>query len=312
MVDTELRFPVMGSDAHVRVIAGDGTLADRARRRLDDLERKWSRFRPDSEISRLNRSTGRPLVVSPETFDVVSAAIEAWRWSEGRFDPTTAPTMVAAGYDRWRAVEPEPDRPPARHLPCATPACIALDPYPRSITVPDGVGLDLGGIGKGAAADLVAAELLDEGAEGCLVNIGGDLRVAGEAPRPEGWRIDNDLGPDPARPVVGLVDGAVCTSTRTRRAWSTDLGAEHHLRDPTDGRPLTTGLRTVSVIGARAIQAEVLAKTAFAAGPAGGPDSIAGTGATGLLVLDDGSVIELDGLEPYLAAGRAVGSDVMA
>ncbi len=300
----------MGSEAHVRVLGGDGTLAERARSRLQDLEQRWSRFRPDSEISRLNRSHGRPQVVSPETYDVVSAAIEAWRWSGGRFDPTTAATMVAAGYDRtFDDLDPTMGKKwLAREL--LTQHCIP-DPYPCSITVPAYVTIDLGGIGKGAAADLVAAELVALGADGCCVNVGGDLRVAGIPPRPEGWLIDIETGiqigegPDTHRPMIGVAAGGVATSTTTRRTWTSDLGPEHHLRDPADGRPLDAGLVTVTVIGAGARQAEVLTKTAFVAGPVDGADLITSTGATGILVTTDGRIIELDGLAPFLAAGRA-------
>ncbi len=313
MEHDERRFPVMGSEAHVRVLGGDGTLAERARSRLQDLEQRWSRFRPDSEISRLNRSHGRPQVVSPETYDVVSAAIEAWRWSGGRFDPTTAATMVAAGYDRTFD-DLDPTIVDGRHRPCATPADITLDPYPCSITVPAYVTIDLGGIGKGAAADLVAAELLQLGADGCCVNVGGDIRVAGTPPRPEGWLIDIEIDTQgDGRPVVGVIDGAVCTSTTTRRTWTSNLGPEHHLRDPASGRPLDAGLATVTVIGAEARQAEVLTKTAFAAGPTNGADLITSTGATGILVTAEGRVIELDGLAPFLDAGAGSrrGSDPM-
>ncbi len=310
MVEDERRFPVMGSDAHVRVLGGDGTLSERAQARLEDLEGRWTRFRPDSEISRLNGSAGRPQIVSAETFDVVSAAIDAWRWSAGRFDPTTAATMVAAGYDRSYEDLDEAIT-GGSHRSCATPSEIVLDPYPRSITVPAGVTIDLGGIGKGAAADLVAAELVALGADGCCVNVGGDLRVAGIPPRPEGWLIDIETGiqigegPDTHRPMIGLAAGGVATSTTTRRTWTSDLGPEHHLRDPADGRPLDAGLMTVTVIGAGARQAEVLTKTAFVAGPIDGADLITSTGATGILVTTDGRIIELDGLAPFLAAGRA-------
>ncbi|MEL6981274.1 MAG: FAD:protein FMN transferase [Actinomycetota bacterium] len=303
----------MGSEAHVRVLGGDPSLAQRARDRLADLEQRWSRFLPDSEISRLGRSAGRPQVVSAETFEVVAAAVDAWRWSGGAFDPTVADTMVAAGY-RSRssdssAADEQGSAEAIEYRPAPTPIDLTFDPYPCSITVPAGVAIDLGGIGKGAAADLVAGELLDWGAAGCCVNVGGDLRVAGEPPRPAGWLIDIDLGPGLDRPVVGVIDGAVCTSTRNRRTWTSSLGHQHHLRDPADGSPLETGIHTVTVIGPQARQAEILTKTAFAAGPEAAGELITGTGATGLLVTDADTVIELDGLGPFVAAGAFVDSD---
>lgn len=295
----------MGSAAHVALVGGRRSLLGLARARLDELERRWSRFLPESEISQLNRSTGQPIVVDRTTYDVVAAAVEAWRWSGGRYDPTVGTTMARAGYDRPFAELTARTSPgDVDHLACPTPAGIELDPYPGSIAVPDGVELDLGGIGKGAAADLLARELLAGGADGCCVNIGGDLRVAGTPPRPSGWAVEIEPGPGIEPVTIGVVDGAVCTSTRSRRAWIGSLGPEHHLRDPTTGRPLSTGLTTVSVVGANATQSEVLTKCAFGAGPTEAASIITGADATGLLVTDEGRVVELDGLAPFVAAVR--------
>lgn len=307
----EARFPLMGTDAHLVVLGADAGALDQARRRLDDLERRWSRFRPESEICRLNRSPGRPVVVSDDTYQVLSAAVEAWAATDGRFDPTIGSTMRQAGYDRPRQHWTGDWRGAVDHQPSPTPAAITFDPYPRSVTVPPGISLDLGGIGKGAAADLVAEELLASGVDGCCVSIGGDLRVAGRPPSDRGWRIELDAGPPPPDRspgdalVLGVVDGAVCTSTSLRRTWRGRHGAEHHLRDPATGRSLSSGLSTVSVVAARALQAEVLATLAFASGPVEGGRLIEQIGATGVLVGDDGEVQALAGLRPFLAAGAA-------
>ena len=94
------RFRAMGSDAHLVVVGGTDDLADRAQARIDQLEDRWSRFRPDSEISRLNRRAGTPVVVSPDTVGLVERATEAWRFSGGAFDPTVLGPMIRAGYDR--------------------------------------------------------------------------------------------------------------------------------------------------------------------------------------------------------------------
>ncbi len=303
MADHVARFRVMGSEAHVAIVGGRAGLLDRALARLDELERRWSRFLPDSEISQLNRSAGRPIVVDRTTYGVVAAAVEAWRWSGGRYDPTVGGTMARAGYDRsFDELDARSSAGPVDHVACPTPIEIDLDPYPGSIAVPDGIELDLGGIGKGAAADLVADELLAGGADGCCVNIGGDLRVAGSPPRPSGWLVEIEPGPGIEPRMIGVAEGAVCTSTRSRRAWVGSLGPEHHLRDPATGRPLSTGLTTVSVVGARALQSEVLTKCAFAAGADEAGRIIAGADATGLLVTDEGRVVELDGLAPFRAA----------
>jgi len=90
----ETCFTVMGTEAHLVVLDGPAGAVGWARRRLEELEERWSRFLPKSEISRLNRAGGRPVVVAPETFRLIEAAVEAWRWSGGRFDPTTPPTLA--------------------------------------------------------------------------------------------------------------------------------------------------------------------------------------------------------------------------
>src|SRR6188474_3172238 len=95
----ERRFRAMGSDVHV-VVVGDPSLLAVATFRVDELERRWSRFRPDSEISRLNAHRGEPVVVSVETFALVERSVRAWRETRGRFDPTVLGDLIRLGYDR--------------------------------------------------------------------------------------------------------------------------------------------------------------------------------------------------------------------
>ncbi len=300
----ELRFRVMGCQAHLIVLGGPPDLVRWAKDRLEDLERRWSRFLPDSELSQLNRSQGRPVVVSPETFRVVDASIRAWYWSDGRFDPTVGTTMVAAGYDSPMLASERPTR-TGHHLPCPTPVGIHLDPYPGSISLPPGMSLDLGGIGKGAAADLLANELMERGALGCSINVGGDVRVTGQAPSERGWHIAIRAGG--YETTVAVHEGAVCTSGLDGRSWTSELGIEHHLRDPQSGASVASGLAAVSVIGARALQAEVLTMTAMAAGPIEAPTLITSVGATGVLIHDDRTVEPLAGLSNFLVSEHQAG-----
>src|SRR3954464_4275841 len=95
----ERRFRAMGSDAHV-VVVGPRHLAEHAELRIADLERRWSRFDARSEVSALNRHAGDPVVVSPETLELVERALDAWRLTGGRFDPTVLGALLRAGYDR--------------------------------------------------------------------------------------------------------------------------------------------------------------------------------------------------------------------
>jgi thiamine biosynthesis lipoprotein len=296
------QFRAMGTDVTVLTLDGPHDLGDRAAEAIERLEAMWSRFRPSSELCALNDAPDRPVVVSPETFALISHAVDAWASTGGRYDPTVLPAVVAAGYDRdFDAVRRE--GPGSAGEPAgAAPGCagITLDAVVHAVTLPAGVTLDLGGIGKGYAADLVSRELLDRSAAGVLVNLGGDLRARGDAPEPHGWVVSVD---DPmetgATGVLALRAGAVATSTRLRRAWQRDGRTLHHLIDPRTGLPVDSGLASVTVIAPEAWQAEVLAKAAFIAGRdaagviAGAPD------ATGLLVRDDGAVDELPGLSRF-------------
>jgi FAD:protein FMN transferase len=268
----------MGSDAHVLVVTDpDAHAADVARfltgawAHIDRLEGRWSRFRPGSEVNALNRRSGAPVVVSADTFTLVSHAVAAWRLTGGRFDPTVGTALAALGYDRdfadmarVTACSRADDARPAPGL-----AGIDFDPERRTVTLPAGVSFDPGGIGKGLAADLVADALLDAGAIGALVNLGGDLRAAGEPPDGEGWPISV---PDPVRSGrelarLSLPHGAVATSSRLRRRWQTSAGPAHHLIDPTTGRPATGGTVAVTVVADRAWRAEALTKALFLGGP---------------------------------------------
>jgi thiamine biosynthesis lipoprotein len=290
-----LRFRAMGSDVHV-LVNGPAGLLQVAHDRIEELERRWSRFRPDSEISRLNALAGSPMAVSPETLGLVGRALEGARVTGGRYDPTVLGDLLRAGYDR--AFE-EVGGPGGGSLLGRGWAGVAVDAAGSSVTLPAGVGLDPGGIGKGYAADLVVSELRAAGAAGVCVNLGGDLRAEGRAPGGGSWvvGIGHPLRPGPAATVT-LDRGAVATSSRVRRAWGPSGDRRHHLIDPATGAPADTGLAAVTVLAARGWQAEVLAKAAFLGGLDQGRALLVLAGADGLLVDDHG------GLHPSGGFGR--------
>lgn len=305
-VDTD-SFRVMGSDAHVILVdAPDGSL-QRAHDRLAELERHWSRFLPDSELSKLNARPGRPVMVSSDTFDLIRIAIEAWRITGGAFDPTVHAAMRSLGYDRdLAAVRADPTPLDAAEPdPGATPGCdgIVVDPVVRMVTLPPGVTLDLGGVGKGYAADLLVRELTASGAAGVCVNVGGDLRVAGASPDPRGWSVAldvDDFGPAAVDRVLLLEAGGIATSTRLRRTWTHGDATVHHLLDPRTGRSAASDVATVIVIAGDAWRAEVLAKAAFLAGPDDGPALLERNGVTGVVVTDAGEWRAAAGFDDFL------------
>jgi thiamine biosynthesis lipoprotein len=291
----EHRFRVMGSEAHVIVVAGrDRSIFDAltaaARAYLDHLEQRWSRFLPDSDITRINLSSGRPVLVDTDTMTLFATMLEAWRLTHGGFDPTVLPAVIAIGY---RASIDDPlrcTRLPADDLRLGGMGEIDIDLDRRAVTVPAGVVVDAGGIGKGLAADLTVARLLADGADGALVSIGGDLAMAGTPPDGDGWPISVER-PDPADGVLCTLavsgGGAATSSTRSRRFT---IGGQHrhHLIDPVAGGPATTDLASVTVIARSGWLAEAHATAALLSGSANVIDYLDGHELTGIAVPLDG------------------------
>lgn len=294
----------MGSDVHLIVVGGRGDPLDCARRRIDDLERRWSRFRPASEISRLNDRAGSPMVVSTDTLELVERSMVAWRLSGGLFDPTLLGALLRAGYGRsfdelGGEVAPIPS-----HL-VAGCADITIDG--RAVTLPAGTGFDPGGIGKGLAADIVTREALAAGAEGICVNIGGDVRVAGISAVDAAWTVAIEH-PSASMPIanVGLAAGAVATSTTLLRRWTDADGVQqHHLIDPVTGLPSASDLVQASAIAAEGWVAEVMAKAVLLRGSARAFDLADGTGIEAMTVRADGTILQSSGF------GRFVGDGVL-
>jgi FAD:protein FMN transferase len=285
----EAMFPVMGSTAHVTVVGGGASLVETARERLDDLEARWSRFIPSSEISRLNHAEGHPCLVSEETRLLVRRALDGYTVTGGRFDPTLLGAVLRAGY--VESFDRRPPRPRASGSTLRTGAHrIEIDETAGTVRVPVGVGFDPGGIGKGLAADLVSAELIELGATGVSVNVGGDLRVRGDAPHGEAWRIAIDDPWGRSQPIarIRLRNGAVATSSRLSRRWVRADGAvQHHLLDPDTGTSARTPVLATTVVAAAGWQAEVLSKAVFLDARRG-LELLNARGSAGLVVLPDG------------------------
>jgi thiamine biosynthesis lipoprotein len=301
----------MGSDATVIAVGAPRGLTEQARERLDELERLWSRFRPDSEVSLLNAAGGRAMEVSSETIRLVSTAVEAWSLTGGAYDPTVLGDVLRAGYTVSFERLPAMPGPLAHSQLRIGAGGIRVNAVDRTVELPLGVGFDPGGIGKGLAADMVVEELMAAGARGACVNVGGDLRVRGTPPDSvpgSGWAVGIE-SPVTAESVavLGLADGGVATSSPLRRRWMSPGGKpSHHLIDPRTGKPAGAGLAAVSVVAAHAWQAEMLSKAVFVNGPTAGAALLDGFGAAGLFVTDDGSILTTTNLTPFLGDSPSV------
>lgn len=306
----------MGSAAHLLVLGADPACLDRARARLEEMESRWSRFLADSELSRVNSGGGRTVRVSVETAQLVRRSVEAWRCTGGLYDPTVLPALEAAGYDRtFPEVEAQA---PTQAATAGTPApgcggiVVTVDELGGTVRLPPGVRLDLGGIGKGYAADQTVFELRQMGASGACVNLGGDVRVSGASPALAGWIVGitdpfGDEDSSDALTGVALANGAVTTSSRTRRRWRRGTREMHHVLDPRTGQPARTGLAAVSVVAAEAHWAEVFAKSVLVAGLDAGRQLLDSHGLAALLVTDTGELIRVGVMEGYERWTRSSG-----
>ena len=268
----EDRFRAMGSDIHLVVVGGTAHMLAAARARIDVLEQRWSRFRPDSEVCLLNAAAGEPVVVTADTVLLVQRAVDAWRLTGGGFDPTLLDALVAAGYDRSFDQLSDDDAvgaSPVPRLSIVRPGVTDIVLDGDVVMLPAGMGFDPGGIGKGLSADIVATEVIQAGAAGVCVNMGGDLRLLGESPTGTGWTlaIEHPRCTEPIA-LVGLWDGAVATSSVLRKVWTVDGRRRHHLIDPQTERPSESDLALASVIAGEAWTAEVLAKAVLLRGRA--------------------------------------------
>lgn len=257
-----------------------------------DLFAEWeqtlSRFRAESELSRLNMAAGFRRAVSPLLLKTLVAAPEAARATRGVYDPTVQQRMVEIGYDR-SFEEIASQLPPSMYAqPAATGGWrqIEIDESRHMVRLPAGVGLDFGGIGKGLAVDAALDLLEQRGLAPALLNAGGDLAVRGLPTGEQHWPITVP-GKDEAW-VIGLEHGAVATSGVDRRRWMQGKRARHHLIDPRTGEPAESGMWSVTAIAATCARAEVAAKTALILGPREGAGFIDEIHLGALMIADAG------------------------
>lgn len=262
------------------------------------VDATYSRFRPDSELARLNRTAGRPFVVTTLLAEAISTALRAARLTDGAVDPTVGRAMRAIGYDRDYANLAGRDVPLVLRVE-AVPGWRAIDfqPATRRVSLPRGVELDLGSVGKALAADRAAAAAHHASGCGVLVGLGGDIATAGAGPE-LGWPIlvtDDSAAPaDGPGEVVHIGGGAIATSSTTVRRWTQDGIERHHLIDPATSLPVVSPWRTASVVADSCVDANSVATAAIIKGDRA-PVWLAAMGLPARLVANDGQVTRLDG-----------------
>jgi len=267
----QLPFRAMGGEM-LALVDADADLSDSVLSRVPGWFEEWeqilSRFRAESELSRLNQTFDRPVQVSDTLWEVFQYALSAEMITNGLVTPTVLEAMLAAGYDQSFEDLPRDQYKNEMPVPAAASALslVLWDEAARTICLPRGVRLDFGGVAKGWAAHQTVERLEEFGP--ALMNAAGDIAVSGPRLNGETWRIGvkNPFAPESDFEVLKLQRCGVATSGRDRRRWNQNGGLRHHLIDPRTGQPAETEVMTATVIAPTVIEAEAAAKAAVILG----------------------------------------------
>lgn len=256
-MNTYMTFTVYGENAQEAL--------DESVELIQTMESRWAVTDDESEIYRANHSDGRPISVSEETAALISFALDMAEKTESALDPTIYPVLSAWGFTTDSKQVPSQEQIDAL-LERVDYSEIQLDG--TTLTMPKGMQLDLGAVGKGYTADLVAEVLQTHGVQSALINLGGNIQAVG--PRPDGsdWRIgirapwgEDNLG------VLEISDAAVVTSGGYENYFEDKDGNIYwHILDPSTGYPANSGLQAVTIIGEEGRLCDALSTALFVMG----------------------------------------------
>jgi thiamine biosynthesis lipoprotein ApbE len=266
-------WEALGSRVVLQVNDADALESARAavESELAAIDLACSRFRADSELSRINARSGRSTPAGPLLMEALEVAVRAAELSDGDVDPTVGRALELAGYDRdWRLLDPVADQPEGPAQIAARVRAgwreIELDRAGGSVRLPAGIVLDLGATAKAWAADRAATAAATVAGCGALVSLGGDIATCGSAPAC-GWqiRVTDDHRSDASAPgqTVSIRSGGLATSSTAVRRWSHAGHTMHHIVDPRTGAPVRGPWRTVSVAAASCTDANIAATAAL-------------------------------------------------
>jgi thiamine biosynthesis lipoprotein ApbE len=261
------------------------------------LDLACSRFRDDSDLSRLNAAAGLPVLVSPLLAQAIRVALRAARLTDGDVDPTVGSCMAAIGYDAdFTAIWADGPPLPAPVRPAPGWGSVTIGDDPALVTLPLDTSIDLGATAKALGADRAVEAAHAACGCGVLVGLGGDIAVAGTPPR-SGWpvRVTDDHAAAPEAPGqrITLWGGGLATSSSTVRHWRRGGAELHHIVDPRTGAPVVSPYRTVSVAAASCVDANTASTAAMVRG-ARAADWLESSGLPARLVSVDGVVLHLN------------------
>jgi len=270
---------------------------------FEHWENIFSRFRLDSELSRLNNRTGFPTQVSPEFAEMFELARAAEQQSDGLVTPVLLEALIEAGYDRsFETLAPVLDvRVPQPYVIQSDLLQIEWDAITHTIIPPPGLHLDFGGIVKGWAANETVKRLSKYGP--VLMDAAGDIAVGGKQSNGEFWPVGvaDPFHPSNNLELLKLENCGVATSGKDRRHWQRNGNWQHHIIDPRTSLPAETEVLAATVIAPNSIHAEWAAKTSLLLGSQDGLEWLnANPELAGLLILEDGQCLYSCNFDKYL------------
>ncbi len=310
----ERHFRAMNTSIHLNYYGENSQLGQYVESFFEQNEQRLSRFRPSSELSRLNECGETTCRVSSELFSILEAAKWANQATEGLFDPAVLDDLERVGYDHsFELIDRANTLMEGTNISNTKGVNVDWGTQRRmdiqdvklyraalQVSRPTRLRLDLGGIGKGWTVDRCSDFLHVQGP--FLLNAGGDLYAYGAPGGTSGWEIEIEDARDPERSIATLVvsNAAVTTSTTVKRSWWRDGIHMHHIIDPRTGLPAATDLLAVTVVAPRATMAEIYAKSALILGSRSGLAFLSGRGVDGMLQLTDGTVLTTQGIVRHM------------
>jgi len=281
-------FQAMGTSFFCILVGANEEICDAVYALANELESRWSRFVPDSEVMVLNNNPDSMHLVSDATLRLVSEMKLGFELTQGLYSANILSDLIDLGFATSRANPENVTLWSANSKTSADLSDVVIDLDTKSVSVPKGVALDAGGIGKGLAADLMSDYAMQLGAMGVAVFAGGDVAVKGMAQDAAGWKV-NISDPNEVEnfiDTISLSRGGLATSSPM--GWK--IGSSHHIIDPRTHRSSDSDVLQATVIAQNASQAEVLSKMCVILGAQEGISQIDSLGAAALIVDDTNQV----------------------
>lgn len=289
-MDTYMNFKAYGENAKAAV--------NEASTLVEDLENKLSVTNPESEISKINSSANNAIKISEDTLTLISTALDINKKSGGTFDITIYPIVKLWGFTTGKYKVPSREE-LSKNLEYVDSSNITLNEKEGTVTVPENIEIDLGGIAKGYAGKKAAEKIRSMGIESALLNLGGNIQTIGSKPDGSAWGVSICNPEDSSKQLcrIEVVDKAVVTSGGYQRYFEENGKSYHHIIDPKSGYPAENGLLSVTIVDEDGMLCDALSTTLFVLGKDRALEYCEKYGIEAILMTDDKKIYVTDGLK---------------